>query len=108
LLPAEPPDENGNVPDRRRWGGVVVHVSHTNHSSDDPTWNLRYQATADADGRFEIALNPGDYIISPYDPHLLKDMMISPECVKVEAGRFTEVVIDYDKLNMTKVRLKQP
>jgi len=108
LLPAEPPDENGKVPDRKRWAGVRITVEHANHSSDDPTWGLKYQTTANENGTFEVPLNPGHYLVSPYDPALLKDMAISVIPVKVEPGQFTAIVIDYDKLEMQKVILKRP
>jgi hypothetical protein len=54
-----------------------------------------------------LALNPGDYLISPQDPVLLKGMAIKPLVVKVEAGRFTDMTIDYDKFKMSQVRLKE-
>jgi len=35
-----------------------------------------------------------------YDPEHLQGNMHSPRLVKVEAGKFTDVTVDYDKLNV--------
>lgn len=106
LLPAEDPDEDGKVPERRRWPGVIIIASHTNITSKDTCWGREYRATADASGSYTLPLNPGDYLISPHDPERLKGMAITPMVVKVEAGRFADVTIDYDKIQMRPVRLK--
>jgi hypothetical protein len=41
------------------------------------------------------------------DPERLKDMGMSLIAVKVEAGKFTELTIDFDKLRLFKMRPKQ-
>lgn len=55
---------------------------------------------SDGTGAFRLVLNPGDYVVGVSDDNLLKNKALSPLIVKVEAGRFTEIVIDYDKLNV--------
>lgn len=50
--------------------------------------------TSGDDGRFEIALAPGDYVITPIggDPYPIAQ----PVAVVVTAGEFTEVQVNYD------------
>lgn len=98
LLPAEPADNDGKVPERQPWAGVVVTALRVN--SPDADYKTQIRATADAAGEFRLALNPGEYSVGVHDPTLLKNKMLSPMLLKVEAGRFTEVVVDYDKLNV--------
>jgi len=107
LLPAEEPDGDGKVPERKRWAGVIITASHTNINSHDPRWTLKFHTTADSSGVYQLALNPGDYLIFPYDSERLKNKAISPFITKVEAGRFTELTIDYDKIKMSLVQLKK-
>lgn|SRR5262245_7417934 len=98
LLPAADVAKDGNAAERKRWAGVEVTAHQMNSPYAD--YDNSYRATADANGEFRLALNPGEYTIGVYDPKLLKNKMLSPISVKVEAGQFTEVVIDYDKLNV--------
>src|SRR3954463_3330323 len=98
LLPEEAPGEDGKVPPRERWAGVEVSATLTN--SPDADYDRKFRTTANADGTFRLALNPGTYIVGVYDRERLHNKMLSPLLVKVEAGRFTETVIDYDKLNV--------
>lgn len=107
LLAAEPADKDGKVPERKRWPGAIIDVKHTNISSDDPRWNLEFKATADANGNYQLALNPGDYLVFPQDRVRLKDMGISPFIAKVEPGKYTELNIDYDQIKMTTMRVKK-
>lgn len=50
--------------------------------------------TSGSDGRFEIALPPGDYVITPIggDPYPIAQ----PVALVVTAGEFTEVQINFD------------
>ena len=75
LLPAEPPDADGKAPEPQR-AGVKITVSYTNISSNDPEWGVKYEASADAEGRYKLALNPGEYSVFVYDPTRLKGMAI--------------------------------
>lgn len=95
LLPTEPPGEHGKVPARQPWAGGSVTIQRLN-SADSR--NLR--SPVDEKGAFRMALNPGQYIVGRYEPELLQGKMLSPLIVKVEAGQFTEVVVDYDMLNV--------
>jgi hypothetical protein len=98
LLPAEPPDEAGKVPDRQPWAELDVHATLVN--SPDADYKTKFSTHSAADGTFRLELNPGEYIVGVYDSTLLRNKMLSPMHVKVEPGRFTEVVIDYNKLNV--------
>lgn len=51
-------------------------------------------------GEFRLALNPGEYILGASDMVRLSGKFSDPIQVRVEPGQFTEVVIDYDKLNV--------
>jgi hypothetical protein len=99
LLPAEPPGEDGKIPERRPWAGIQVHANRINSAHDD-TEQTKPRVMTDANGAYQIALNPGQYLVGVHDPHRLQNKMTSPQNVKVEAGRFTEVTIDYDKINV--------
>jgi hypothetical protein len=52
------------------------------------------RVTSGADGTFEVALPPGDYVITPVggDPYPIAQ----PVPVVVTAGEFTEVQVNYD------------
>lgn len=52
------------------------------------------RVTSDADGRFEVTLPPGEYVITPLggDPF----PMAQPLAVTVLAGEYVEVEINYD------------
>jgi hypothetical protein len=101
LLPTDEPEEDGKVPERNRWAGVIITASHTNIDSHE------FRTTADSSGVYQLALNPGDYLIFPYDSERLKNKAISPFITKVEAGRFTELTIDFDQIRMSPVQLKK-
>jgi hypothetical protein len=98
LLPAEPPDADGKVPDRKRWPGLEISAMLVNSPAAD--FKTKFRTTANPDGTFQLALNPGEYTIGVYDRALLHNKVLSPMLVKVEPGGFTEIVIDYDKLNV--------
>jgi len=93
LLPA------GDTPgERERWVGLQITAREVNNPDADHERVTR--AASDERGEFRIPLNPGEYIIGVHDPELLRNKMLSPLTVRVEPGRFAEVVIDYDKLNV--------
>lgn len=58
------------------------------------------ETVAGGGGEFRLALNPGEYALGVYDADRLSGKTLDPIRVRVEVGRFTEVVIDYDKLNV--------
>ena len=103
-LPQEPPDQEGEPLDRKPWVGVEVVAERTNLTSKDPMFGIKYRATADAAGKFELALHPGAYMVFPNDYERLKGMAISPFIINIESGSFTEFVLDYDKIKMKDVR----
>ena len=53
---------------------------------------IRFQS--DADGTFEIALFPGDYILRPESPNGLP--YAAEQSFSVLAGQFTELTVNYD------------
>ncbi len=71
-------------------------------------YGIKYRAKADAAGKFELALHPGAYMVFPYDYERLKGMVISPFIITIESGRFTDFVLDYDKIEMKDVRDLKP
>lgn len=52
------------------------------------------QVQTDEQGRFKIPLAPGEYILHPESPDVLPSA--SDQNFIVEAGRFTEIVVNYD------------
>ena len=52
------------------------------------------QIQTDADGRFKIPLRAGEYILHPESPNMLP--FAEEQTIIVEAGRFTEVIVNYD------------
>jgi hypothetical protein len=49
------------------------------------------------DGRFEIALSPGTYLLVPLPPEPAARLpRAEPRTVRVQEGKFTEVVVEYD------------
>jgi len=52
------------------------------------------QIQTDEDGRFNIPLAPGEYILHPESPGVLP--FAEDQTVIVEAGRFTQVIVNYD------------
>ena len=52
------------------------------------------QVRTDEDGRFRIPLPPGEYILHPESPEIMP--FASGQTVIVEAGKFTQVVVNYD------------
>lgn len=98
LLPAEPPDEDGKAPDRQPWAGVIVTAREVNNP--DGNNERQFHTTAGDNGEFKLDLNPGQYLVGLHDPERLAGKMLSPMLVRVEPGKFTDIVLDYDKLNV--------
>jgi len=48
----------------------------------------------DAQGRFKIPLEPGEYILHPESPNVMP--YASEQAFVVEAGKFTQVTVNYD------------
>jgi len=93
LLAAEP-----GVTGRTPWSEVEVFANEVNNPNGNST--RRYQVGTDSKGYFRMPLNPGQYTLGVSDPERLRGKMHSPMLVKVEAGSFTDVTVDYEKLNV--------
>jgi hypothetical protein len=104
LLPAEPPDPDGKVPELKPWAGVIIVALHTNNTSEDATFGLQHQTTADQEGKFKLALSPGDYVVGVNDPKVPNSLANAPVQIKVEPGRYTEMILDHDKLDMVQLQ----
>lgn len=102
LLPSEPAGEDGKLPPRKRWARLRIEAMLVNSPNAEHAPKTR--TISDGTGAFRLVLNPGDYVVGMSDDDLLKNKALSPMIVKVEAGQFTEIVIDYDKLNVRDVR----
>lgn len=96
LLPAD--KDAGDAAERKPWAGVQVTAHENNSPYGD--YDNRFRATTDAKGEFMLPLTLGEYTVGVHDPKLLKNKMHSPVTVKVEAGKFTEMTLDYDKMNV--------
>ena len=61
---------------------------------NSPNGGKIVQVQVDAQGRFKIPLAPGDYILHPESPNGIPSA--SEQSFRVEAGRFTQIVVNYD------------
>ena len=52
------------------------------------------QIQTDAEGRFKIPLDPGEYILHPESPNVMP--FAAEQTFIVEAGKFTQVTVNYD------------
>jgi hypothetical protein len=52
------------------------------------------QVQTDAEGRFKIPLEPGEYILHPESPNVMP--YATEQTFEVEAGKFTQVTVNYD------------
>jgi len=67
-------------------------------NSDQYEYKNVATAQADAQGRFRMSLIPGDYLLGLSTSPELKGKMTRPVFVKVAAGQFTEVNIEFDQV----------
>jgi len=61
---------------------------------NSPNGRKIVQVQSDAQGRFKISLAPGDYILHPESPNGIP--YASEQSFRVEAGKFTQIVVSYD------------
>ena len=61
---------------------------------NSPTGERVVQVQTDENGMFKIPLAPGEYILHPESPNSLP--FAGEQSVVVEAGRFTQVFVNYD------------
>lgn len=54
------------------------------------------QIKTDGEGKFKIALEPGEYIISPITPNPLRPPYPEEQTVTVKANQFTRVTVHFD------------
>jgi len=52
------------------------------------------QVQTDEEGRFEIPLTPGEYILHPESPNVMP--FASEQSFVVEEGKYTELIVNYD------------
>ena len=52
------------------------------------------QIQTDKDGKFRIPLPPEEYVLHPESPNVMP--FASEQSLTVEAGRFTEIIVNYD------------
>lgn len=48
----------------------------------------------DAEGRFKVSLEPGEYILHPESPNVMP--FAAEQTFTVESGKFTQVIVNYD------------
>jgi hypothetical protein len=95
LLAAVPAEKGEKAPARHPWAGVAVNAREAEGSHT-------FTTTTDMAGRFRLPLNPGEYVVEMHDRVRLMGKTHTPLSVRVEPGSFTEVVVDYDELNVRK------
>ena len=61
---------------------------------NDPDNRMVAQVHTDAEGRFKIPLDPGEYILHPESPNTLPSS--KDQNFTVEADKFTQVTVNYD------------
>lgn len=62
----------------------------------NPDWEEILQIDTDDEGKFKIALEPGEYIISPIAPNPNRPPYPEEKKVKVNPNKFTEVTVLFD------------
>jgi hypothetical protein len=99
------PDETSGVQgicvrgaDRRPLAGARVDLQQLG----GPEWAgiQRFGATTDAAGRFKVPVPPGKYVLGVYDPAVPGGKAHNPLSVTVERGKYAEVEVDVDKLDI--------
>lgn len=103
--PAPPPHESSGVrglcvrgAERRPSGGVRVELEQLDGPARDGVH--RFVASTDADGRFRIPVAPGMYVLGVRDPAIPGGKSHAPMTVTVERGKFTEVEVNEDQLDI--------
>ena len=61
---------------------------------NDPDGRMIAQVQTNEQGRFKIPLEPGEYILHPESPNVMP--FASEQDFIVEAGRFTQITVNYD------------
>jgi len=61
---------------------------------NDPDGRMVAQVLTDAEGRFKIPLEPGEYILHPESPNVMP--FAGEQNFTVESGRFTQISVNYD------------
>jgi Prealbumin-like fold domain len=85
------PVERPGVPNTRPLAGAIITVQPAGGGQE-----IARQAT-DANGQFQIALNPGTYLIVPLPPQPGAFLPRgTPQTVTVPAGAFVNVTVQYD------------
>lgn len=75
-----------------------------------PEWAgiQRFGATTDAEGRFKVPVPPGKYALGVYDPAVPGGKAHNPLPVTVERGKYAEVEVDVEKLDIREPAKPQP
>ena len=87
--------------------GPVCPVVQVNHPCPDQSYQATLtiltstgkqvkQFTTDADGKFQIPLAPGDYILHPETPENQPMPFAQEQPFSVVAGQFTQIEVVYD------------
>jgi len=61
---------------------------------NDPDGRMVAQVQTDAEGRFKIPLEPGEYILHPESSNVMP--FAGEQNFTVESGRFTQINVNYD------------
>lgn len=61
---------------------------------NNPNGRKIVQVQTDAEGRFKILLEPGEYILHPESPNVMP--YAGEQTFTVQAGKFTQVTVNYD------------
>lgn len=84
--------------DRQPFAGARVELQQVG----GPDWVgvQRFGATTDTAGRFRLPVPPGQYALGVRDPSAPTKKAHAPMNVTVEKGKYTEVEVDADKLDI--------
>jgi len=84
------PVERPGVPNTRPLPGAIITVRPARGGEEITRLH------ADPNGRFEIALEPGTYLILPLPPQANASLPRGKATVEVPVNRFVEVMVKYD------------
>jgi hypothetical protein len=85
------PVERPGIPNTRPLPGAIITVQPAGGGQEIT------RATADQDGRFQIPIAPGTYLLVPLPPNPNAVLPRgTPQTVVVKAGGFTDVTVQYD------------